>query len=118
MFSLDQYRSLLADLTAGGWFPRPTGIRSQGPTLLLRHDVDFSVDFAHKLATVEFNLGIHSTYFFMLTSNMYNLISGAHKELVKDIAKMGHKVSIHFDPTAYDQLKKFEDEKKLFESIL
>jgi hypothetical protein len=85
--------------------------------LLLRHDVDFSLDFARELAVVESDMGIYSTYFFMLTSNMYNLLSYEHQSLVKEIAKMGHKVSVHFDPTVHDQLEKFENEKKLFESI-
>ena len=53
----------------------------------------------------------------MLTSNMYNLISSENQSLVKSIIKMGHKVSVHFDPTAHDKLEKFENEKRLFESI-
>ena len=118
MFSLDQYKFLISELASKGltpttdWIEKPTK-----DTLLIRHDSDFSVDFAHKLATFESKLGIHSTYFFMLTSNMYNLVSYEHQRLVNEIIEMGHKVSIHFDPTAHADLEKFENEKKLFESI-
>ena len=118
MFSLNQYKALLNELTSNGLVPSTDwSTRSSYETLLLRHDVDFSVDFARELAVVEADMGIYSTYFFMLTSNMYNLLSYEHQRLVKEIAKMGHKVSVHFDPTVHDQLEKFENEKKLFESI-
>ena len=118
MFSLNQYRELLNQLISSDLIPTTDWrTKSSHDTLLLRHDVDFSVDFARKLAAVEFDMGIYSTYFFMLTCNMYNLMSYEHQRLVKDIAEMGHKISIHFDPTVYDELEKFENEKKLFESI-
>ncbi len=118
MFSLDQYKKLIFELIENGLSPTTNwrGIVSNN-TLLIRHDVDFSVDFAYQLALCECELGIRSTYFFMLTSNMYNLISLENQKLVKDIIKLGHKVSIHFDPTAHEELEKFENEKKLFESI-
>ena len=48
---------------------------------------------------------------------MYNLISSENQRLVNSIIEMGHKVSIHFDPTAHDKLEKFENEKRLFEDI-
>ena len=86
-------------------------------TLLLRHDIDFSIKFAHKLANVEYKQGIKSTYFFMLTSNMYNLQSKEHQKIVKEITNMGHKISIHFDPTVYDNLDCFRYEKNVFENL-
>ena len=53
----------------------------------------------------------------MLTSNMYNLISLENQKLVKSIIKLGHKVSIHFDPSAHEDLEEFDNEKRLFENI-
>ena len=50
-------------------------------------------------------------------SNMYNLISSENQKLVRSIIKLGHKVSLHFDPTAHDTLEEFQHEKKLFENI-
>mgnify|MGYP001161236470 CR=1 FL=1 len=112
MFSLDKYKTLLADLTDGGLFPTVEWNRTPTRnTLFLRHDVDFSVDFAHTLAKFEADLGVQSTFFFMLTSNMYNLMAPENQRLVHEIIEMGHKVSIHFDPTAYDRLEYFENEK-------
>lgn len=118
MFSLDQYKKIIFELIKNGLTPI-TDWRAvaSNNTLLIRHDIDFSVDFAYKLALFEFEIGIRSTYFFLLTSNMYNLMSSKNQKLVRSIIKLGHKVSIHFDPTAHDELEKFENEKRLFENI-
>ena len=43
--------------------------------ILLRHDIDFSLESAKLLAKKENELKIKSTYFFMLSSNLYNLFS-------------------------------------------
>lgn len=84
-------------------------------TLLLRHDIDFSVFDAFNIAKLEISLGIKSTFFFMITSNFYNLFSLENKEIIRDIKKMGHKISIHFDPTAYKKKNSFKTEKIAFE---
>ena len=86
-------------------------------TLLLRHDIDFDIDYAHKLATVEKTLGVRSTYFFMLSSNMYNLFSIRNQLLIKDIIKMGHKISVHYDPTSNKIINSFSKERKAFEEL-
>ena len=118
MFSLEHYKQIIFELMNNDLIPTTDwrDIASKN-TLLIRHDIDFSVDFAHELAFFESELGIRSTYFLMLTSNMYNLISSENQRLVKSIIKLGHKVSIHFDPTAHETLEKFEHEKRLFENI-
>ena len=118
MFSLDQYKKIVFRLIENGLTPTTDwkGIASKN-TLLIRHDIDFSVDFAHRLALFESELGVRSTFFVMLTSNMYNLISSKNQMLVKNMINLGHKVSIHFDPTAHENLDAFEYEKELFENI-
>ena len=47
---------------------------------------------------------------------MYNLMSKSNMRLVKEIYEMGHKISLHFDPTAYSDLDPFINEKNFFES--
>jgi hypothetical protein len=118
LFDIKRYKSLLENLTKEGLIPSTNWKGKLGAnTLLLRHDVDFSLEFAHKLASLEFNQDIRATYFLMLTTNMYNLVSSEHKRMVKEISDMGHKISIHFDPTVYKNLDYFKYEKDLFEHI-
>ena len=88
------------------------------PSIIFRHDVDFSLDDALTIASTEEKLDIKATYFFMLTSNTYNAISLKNKNLIREIKEKGHSISLHFDPTAYQNIDKgFCLEKKLFEDI-
>ena len=86
--------------------------------LLLRHDIDFSVDYAHMLSQQEDSVGVKSSYFFLLSSHAYNLLEASSVEKVKDILQRGHQVSLHFDPTLYADIEVgFKQEKTVFETV-
>ena len=74
-FSLDHYRELLEAARAGGY--RFGGFESppQPGDLLLRHDVDLSLDAALRMAELEAEAGATATYFLMTESVFYNLAS-------------------------------------------
>lgn len=74
--------------------------------VIIRHDIDFDVSIAYDLAIIEKQLGIKTSYFFSLIDEAYNLLSPTNIELVKKIKKLGHYVSIHFDPTKYSDVNK------------
>lgn len=69
---------------------------NSGPFVVLRHDVEFSVLRAYKMACLEFDSGIKSSYFFQTHSNSYNILSKKNTDLIKRIINMGHKVGLHF----------------------
>lgn len=116
-FSLNGFRDLVeAFRTADYAF---AGFSRQVPerTIILRHDIDFSVELAARLAREEAALGVSATYFFMLTSNFYNLLSSASRRLVAEIQDLGHSASLHFDPTVYDDMDEgFAAERHSFEN--
>ena len=88
------------------------------PSIIFRHDIDFSLNDALIIASLEEKLDIKATYFFMLTTNTYSAISLNNKKLITEIKEKGHTISLHFDPTAYQDIDKgFCLEKKLFEDI-
>lgn len=70
--------------------------------IALRHDIDFDTNFALQSALIESKLGIRATYFFLLRSNFYNILSPQDFENIEFIRKLGHCVSIHFDPSIYE----------------
>ena len=74
-FDLDHYRELLAAARAGGYryahFDQPP----RRSDLLLRHDVDLSLDAALRMAALEAEEGASATYFLMTESVFYNLAS-------------------------------------------
>lgn len=74
--------------------------------LILRHDIDFNCEYALGMAKAEAEIGVKSTYFFMISCDFYNLFSKTNSEYVEQILNLGHQVSLHFDPTVYADPKK------------
>lgn len=64
---------------------------------LLRHDIDISMDFAVDMARIEHQVGASSTYFVMLRSPMYNLMSRHCSEALMQLVDLGHDIGLHFD---------------------
>ena len=73
--------------------------------LYLRHDIDFDVELALEMARIEARRGTRATYFLMLTSDSYNIFSARNAACVAEIKALGHKISIHCDPTRYDDFE-------------
>lgn len=100
-FSIDSYRRLLgAGRNAGYRFITFNEIAHDPGAerlCLMRHDVDVNVQFAAAMANVEAEEGIRSTYFLMLRSPAYNLLSRAAARSVREIAALGHEIGVHFD---------------------
>ena len=118
MFNLKLYKTLIKRLLNAGLKPSTNWNKKLSKnTLFIRHDIDFSIEYAYRLALCESRLKIYSSFFFMMSTNFYNLLSSHNQKLVKEISSMGHKVSIHFDPTVYKNLKYFKYEKNVFENI-
>ena len=69
-----------------------------GKTLVLRHDVDSLPDKALEMARIEDKFGIHSTYFFRVFSNEYNIYGYDTMCIIKELEKMGHEVGYHAEP--------------------
>ena len=116
MFGLKNYRLLVSSLREHNFsFSTDWNLEAKSRTVLMRHDIDFSVDDALVMAKLECDLNLRSTYFFMLSSNMYNLLSKRNRDSVLEIKEMGHKVSLHFDPTIHERLEVFLNEREAFE---
>ena len=74
-FDLEHYRELIEAAQAGGYrFAFFEGSPQPG-TVILRHDVDLSLDAALRMAEVEAAAGAQATYFLMTGSVFYNLNS-------------------------------------------
>jgi hypothetical protein len=94
-FTLDHYRELLAAARAGGYrfasFEAPPG---RGD-LILRHDVDLSLDAALRMARLEAEEGATATYFLMTESVFYNLASPEGVSALARLRELGHRVGLH-----------------------
>jgi hypothetical protein len=118
IFAPDAFRALVNALREAGYSFRSFGDPPGARALYLRHDIDFSLEFAAQMAREEHALGVTSTYFVMLTSNAYNLISVASRRLVEEIMSLGHVVTLHFDPVVHDDIDAgFRREAAILEGI-
>lgn len=65
--------------------------------IILRHDVDFSLEHALKIAKIEARIGLQSTYFILLHSPYYNALSKSNMMIIKEISSLGHEIGLHYD---------------------
>ncbi len=95
-FSAERYAALLAAIHAGGYATRGflRGQPAEGE-LLLRHDVDMSLEAAVAMAEIEHAHDIQATYLLMTRSNFYNLASPAGSAAVARLVELGHHVGHH-----------------------
>jgi hypothetical protein len=94
-FDVTHYRELLEAAQAGGYRFVPFDHDPQPGDLLLRHDVDLSLDAALELARLEAELGVRATYFLMTRSVFYNLGSDAGEQALAALRALGHAVGHH-----------------------
>jgi hypothetical protein len=107
-FSLGHYRELLQAVKAGGY--RWAGFdREPAPgDLILRHDVDISLDAALVLAELEAEESVWSTWFLMTRSVFYNLASSEGERAIERLHELGHRVAHHAVYPHVDLDERFE----------
>ncbi len=101
-FTYAAYRDLITLLRNEGYrFCGYFDHEGNDKRVILRHDIDYSVEQAVKLAKVEQEMGVKSTYFVLLRTDFYNPASKRTLDLLRQIRDMGHEVGLHFDEVAY-----------------
>lgn len=101
-FTHKNYRRLLA--LVRDFYPVKSFIdfKPRKRFLIMRHDVDFSMRAALKLAKIEKDEGIKSTYFVHFHSEFYNLLEKSVSEQLHGILELDHQVGLHFDSRFYN----------------
>lgn len=94
-FDLAHYGELLAAAKSGGYRFAFFDRKPAPGDLLLRHDVDLSLDAALTLAGLEAAAGAQATYFLMTQSIFYNLASPEGEDALGRLRELGHRVGLH-----------------------
>ena len=94
-FELDHYRELLDAARAGGYRFATFDEAPAPGALFLRHDVDFSLDAAVRMAEVEAEHEARATYLLMTESVFYNLASPQGVAASTRLRELGHRVGLH-----------------------
>jgi hypothetical protein len=101
-FSLAGYRALLESFRERGY-----GVRSYAEAdrasrhLVLRHDIDMSLQAAEPIAEIEAELGVAACYFVLLRSAMYNPFAPEARSTIEKLCRLGHTIGLHLDASVY-----------------
>ena len=104
-FTYTFYQNLVSRLQDGGY--TISDYHSYGKfdkVAILRHDVDMSIDKALKMAQMEHEIGAHSTYFFLISTDFYNIASKSSVSKISRIHDLGHEIGLHFDEVKYGNI--------------
>lgn len=128
-FTYKEYLKIISLLKRHGYqFMGYRNDYSDLKSVILRHDVDLSLDKAVEFAEFENSLGVVSTYYVLLSSYWYNIMEPSSQKKIKKIVALGHDVGLHFDESKYRFIndntwksnitKVIEKEAHLMETIL
>ena len=101
-FTYSAYETLIALLRAQEYAFCDYHDHAQHPRcVILRHDIDNSLPQAVRLAEIEAELGVKSTYFVLLRTDFYNVASKTGQDALRRILSLGHEIGLHYDEIAY-----------------
>lgn len=124
-FTLDHYREIvqLAKDQGFQFILHKDEFVPERKDIIWRHDVEFSLDIALKMAVIEHGLGVKTTYFFQIHSEFYNILERYMSDILRDIQLLGHHIGLHFDSHYYDVQdeetleRTIRQDKKYFEAV-
>ena len=96
MFSFNDYKEIIRIIKSTDRYMDYHKALASDKFILMRHDVEYSVERAYELAKVESSMDFTSTFFFQWTNNSYNILSRKNKDLIKDMHERGHTIGLHF----------------------
>ena len=94
-FDLDHYRDLLRCIGMGKYRYAGFDAEPVPGVVILRHDVDLSLEAALVMAELEAEEGAWSTWFLMTRSVFYNLASAEGARAIARLRELGHRVAHH-----------------------
>jgi len=104
---ITDYEKLLIEFKAAKYkFIKFDSLVPEKNRVLLRHDIDCDVTLAVKMAEVEHALGVNSTYFIFIRSRSYNVLERKNAASIMKIKKLGHWISLHYDPSMYKDVSR------------
>jgi len=94
-FDLEHYAEILEAGKAGGYRFARFGNGPERGEIYLRHDVDLSLDAALRMAELEAEHEVATTYLLMTESVFYNLASSEGVTALERLRSLGHRIGLH-----------------------
>ena len=109
-FSTDHYREIVAAICQSHKTICFRDIHKLGRAVfeipkfvVMRHDVEFSIPAALRMAEIEAELGVQSTFFLLQTSD-YNPFEEEEAVQIRRILDLGHDIGLHYDAALFERL--------------
>lgn len=112
-FSLKHYFDVLVSLKNEyiiGTLGEYKKLQKHKKFIILRHDVDFSLEYALELAKKEAENKIKSTYFILFNGEYYNPFDKKNSKIIREIINLGHEIGLHYDTSFLPKSSKKEIE--------
>ena len=109
-FTYDNYINILKELKENEYEFCFFNEKNENKKVYLRHDIDLDIIGALKMARIENNFGIHSTWFVMPNNRLYNIMNQDVIEILNEIVNIGHKLGLHIDASGYEKLEDLEND--------
>ena len=94
-FTLTQYRNLISAFLRAGYTVMPFAdwcdCREEGRVLILRHDVDLRPANSLRVAQLEHELGVRSSFYFRAVPESFS------PAVIRAIAELGHEIGYHYE---------------------
>jgi hypothetical protein len=105
-FTFKYYKEMLQNAIINGYeiTPMKNHNLNYDKHLLIRHDVDFTLENAIKFSDIEDSLGVKSTYFIRLNSKNYNPFSIDNSKIINKLIKNNHEIGLHIEPDFYNYM--------------
>ncbi len=103
-FTYNAYEDMLSRLVDNGYeFSDYLSWENKERPVILRHDIDYDLEAAVRMAKIEYDMKISATYFVLVTSDLYNIHSKKSHECIMRIMDYGHSIGLHFDEMRYSE---------------
>jgi len=95
-FTLAKYQELCDSILKSGYMPltveKYLSLKvKHEPFIIIRHDVDSEPEYALKMAKLENEFGITSSYYFRCIEGLFR------PDIIKAIARLGHEIGYHYE---------------------
>jgi len=94
-FTVTKYGELCHAIANSSYTPVPVGKYLadgvDGRAIILRHDVDDKIKYTLKLAKLEYDVGLSSTYYVRMVSKTFK------PEIIREMESLGHEIGYHYE---------------------
>ena len=109
MFSFNDYREIIRIIKETGRYCTFDEAKDKDEFIIMRHDVEYSVDRAYALSKVEESMDFRSTFFFQWTNNSYNILSRKNRDILTDMHERGQNIGLHFALNGMTDMRTIRD---------